>query len=230
MGFTKPLLSWLRGYRQGAWGMEQRITSPLPWPTAAMTATWQSRMAAIPWAIALQQYNLLGSHDTERIHSQLNGNEALHQLAATLLMTFPGVPGIYYGDEIGMTDLPQVGSRACMVWDERKWNRSLLAIYRSLIELRRSSPVLQRGGFQILAAEQDTLAYQRDSEAGRIIVVAHRSATPRPAAPLPVAHGGIPDGTCFVEHFSGHKAIVENGAIQLDEQPQGATLWMQAGQ
>ncbi len=230
MGFTKPLLSWLRGYRQGAWGMEQRITSPLPWPTSAMTATWQSRMAAIPWAIALQQYNLLGSHDTERVHSQLNGNEALHQLAATLLMTFPGVPGIYYGDEIGMTDLPQVGSRACMVWDERKWNRSLLAIYRSLIELRRSSPVLQHGGFQILAAEQDTLAYQRDSQAGRIIVVAYRGATPRPAAPLPVAHGGVPDGTRFVEHFSGRKAIVEDGAIRLDEQPQGATLWMQAGQ
>ena len=170
------------------------------------------------------------SHDTERIHSQLNDNEALHQLAAILLITFPGVPGIYYGDEIGMTDLPQVGSRACMVWDERKWNRSLLAIYRSLIELRRNSPVLQRGGFQILAAERDTLAYQRDSETGRIIVVAHRSATPRPAAPLPVAHGGIPDGTRFVEHFSGHLASVENGAIQLGEQSQGATLWIQAGQ
>ena len=230
MGFTKPLLSWLRGYRQGAWGMEQRITSPLPWPTSAMTASWQNRMAAIPWAIALQQYNLLGSHDTERIHSQLNGNEALHQLAATLLMTFPGVPGIYYGDEIGMTDLPQVGSRACMVWDERKWNHKLLTIYRSLIELRRTYRCSNAADSKYWPQSKTRLPTSATVRPGESSVVAHRCATPRPAAPLPVAHGGIPEGTCFVEHFSGRTAIVENGAIQLDEQPQGATLWMRDGQ
>lgn len=227
MGFTKPLLNWLRGYRQGAWGMEQRIISPVAWPTAAMTATWQSRLAAIPWSIALQQYNLLSSHDTERIHSQLHGSEALHQLAVTLLMTFPGVPGIYYGDEIGMTDLPSLGSRGCMVWEERKWNRNLLDIYRRLIALRKRSVALQRGGFQILAAETDTVAYQREDHDEHLLVVAHRGPQPRPAGPLPVAHGGIADGARFVEALTGKQSRVEGGCLLLDSHPQGATIWNQ---
>jgi len=56
-------------------------------------------------------------------------------------------------------------------------------------------------------------------------VVAHRDNAPRPAGLLPVAHGGIPDGTRFVERFSGCEAVVSEGALPLPEQPQGATLW-----
>jgi alpha-glucosidase len=229
MGFAKPLLNWLRGYRQGAWGMAQRITSPLAWPTAAMAATWQSRLAAIPWTIALQQYNLLSSHDTERVHSQLHGDEALHQLAVTLLMTFPGVPGVYYGDEIGMTDLPSLGSRGCMIWDERKWNRSLQETYRRLIALRKQSAALQRGGFQLLTVEVDTVAYQREVQDERLLVIAHRGAQPRPAEPLPVAHGGIEDGARFIEAFTGKHLHVESGCLPLDSHPQGASVWKQVG-
>jgi hypothetical protein len=95
-----------------------------------------------------------------------------------------------------------------------------------LIALRHRSPVLRRGGFQILAVEDDTLAYQREGRPERILVVAHRNETPRPAGPLPVAHGGIPDGACFVEHFSGQEAIVANGLLPLPAHPQGATLWL----
>jgi len=48
---------------------------------------------------------------------------------------------------------------------------------------------------------------------------------PRPAGPLPVVHGGIPDGTHFIEYFSGQEIVVANGRLSLPEQPQGATLW-----
>ena len=77
----------------------------------------------------------------------------------------------------------------------------------------------------MLLVENDTFAYQREGAEGHIIVVAHRSETPRPASGLPVWHGGIADGTLFVEHFSGHEAVVENGRLPLPEQCQGATLW-----
>ncbi|MBU1878816.1 MAG: hypothetical protein KJ734_07690, partial [Chloroflexi bacterium] len=60
---------------------------------------------------------------------------------------------------------------------------------------------------------------------GRVLVVAHRCATPRPAGPLPVAHGGIPNGTRLGEVFSGQEAVVKNGALALPELPQGATIW-----
>jgi alpha-glucosidase len=225
-GFTKPLRHWLQGYRQGAWGMNDSISSPLPYPTEALAAGWQSRLAAIPWSIALQQFNLLASHDTQRIQTQVGGNEALHRLAAAVLLTFPGAPSIYYGDEIGLSDLPQLGSRGCMVWDERRWNRGLLDFYRTLISLRRRSPALQRGGFQVLAVEPETFAFQRATAAESVLVIAHRGQQPRPAGPLAVAHGGIPDGARFVEPWSGTEAAVTGGALELPEQPQGATVWM----
>ncbi len=227
-GLTLPLCYWLKDFHLGAHKLPQPVHHE-HWSTAAMVETWQSRMAAIPWVVALQQYNILDSHDMPRIRTIVAGNDALHRLAAVIQFTFPGVPGIYYGDEIGLTDVEHLGPRACMPWDEAQWDRSLLAFYRDLIAFRRRSPILQYGGFQMLAVEEDTLAYQREGEDGRILVVAHRAPQPRPAADLPVAHGGIPDGTRFVERFSGREAVVVNGSLPLEEHPQGATVWEEIG-
>ncbi len=228
-GFGIPLFHWLCGYKQGAHGLHELIETAVPWPTTALLQTWQQYLAAIPWAVALQQYNLLGSHDTPRIRTLVGENDALHRLAVVVLMTFPGVPGILYGDEVGIVDQPGVHSRGCMPWDEADWSQDLLAFYRQMVGLRRETAVLQTGGFQILLNEADTIAYQRESAQERAIVVAHRAATPRRAAGLPVAQGGIADGTRFVEFFGGAVAIVEQGVLPLPNLPQGATLWRQAG-
>lgn len=229
-GFSRPLLHWLAGFTMGALGFKKTIASPVPFATTALETVWRTRRAAIPWLVALQQFNVLGSHDTHRIRSVLSGNDALHRLAVIVQMTFPGVPCIYYGDEIGMVDTPttMTRSRGCMIWDEAHWNHDLLRFYRDIVALRRRSPVLQRGGFQVLLVDDDTLAYQREGTAGRFLVIAHRGETPRPAGDLPVAHGGIPDGARFVEHLTGHEAVVADGALPLPEQPQGATLWESA--
>jgi alpha-glucosidase len=224
MGFGDPLLHWLRGYRQDAWGFEGEIASP-HFSTHALEASWRTRRASIPWVIALQQFNLLGSHDTSRLRTMLGEDDALHRLAVVLLMTFPGVPCIFYGDEIGLTDVPVMKSRGCMPWDESEWNQDLRAFYQSLIQLRRGSPILQSGGFQVLAVEEDTLAFQREDASGRVIVIAHRAESPRPAGPLPVADGGIVDGTRFTEHFSGSRAVVSAGHLPLPALPRGATIW-----
>jgi alpha-glucosidase len=225
-GFTFPLWHWLRGYKQDAHGMKDVIASPVPWPTAALESAWRSRIAALPWAIALQQYNLLGSHDVPRIRTVVGGNDALHRLAAVVQFTYPGVPGLYYGDEIGMKDVPRLGPRGCMIWDESRWDAALLAFHRELIALRRTSPLIQEGGFQMLAVEPDTFAYQREGTEGRLLVVAHRGERPRPAGPIEAAHGGIPDGLQFVERFSGKVAVTRDGSLALPELPQGATLWV----
>jgi alpha-glucosidase len=224
-GFGFPLLHWLRGYRVRAWGQAEEIESPVPWPTAALAESWRQRLAAVPWASALAQYNLLGSHDTPRLRSLLGGRADLQRLAAVVQFTFPGVPGLYYGDEVGMEDRPGLGPRAPMIWDEARWDRATLALYRDLIALRRSAPALQRGGFQVLVEEEDTLAYQREAPGQHFVVVAHRGERLRPPGPLPVAHGGVPDRARFVERFSGQEASVAGGALDLPEQPQGAWLW-----
>ncbi|HOU40422.1 MAG TPA: alpha-amylase family glycosyl hydrolase [Promineifilum sp.] len=225
-GFTQPLWYWLRGYDLGAHGFADKLTGP-HWPTEALAASWQSRLATIPWAVALQQYNLLDSHDTPRIRTTVGENDALHRLAAVVLLTFPGVPGLYYGDEIGMTDVERLGARGCMVWDETRWNQPLHAFHRDLIHLRRRSSALQRGGFQLLLVEDDTIAYQRDSADERILVFAHRGAAPRPAGGVPIDHAGVPDGARFVDALGGAEFVVANGTLPLPELPQGALICQQ---
>ena len=70
-----------------------------------------------------------GNHDTERISYMLDESEL--RLAYVFLLTLPGVPFFYYGDEIGMRYLPQTskeggyhrtGSRTPMQWDADKVN------------------------------------------------------------------------------------------------------------
>lgn len=226
MGFTIPLWHWLRGYHVGAHGLNESVSSPVPYSTAALIATWQDRLASIPWAIALQQYNQLDSHDVSRIRTIVQGNDALHRLAVIVQFTMPGLPALYYGDEIGMENDPHLGPRGCMVWDENQWHHDLLAFYRQLISLRRQLSTLQTGGFQVLRVEKDTFAYLRADENGFALVVAHRSETPYPAGHLPVALGGIADGTSLREFFTGQTIDVVDGQLALPVLGQGATLWL----
>jgi alpha-glucosidase len=224
-GFTFPLLGWLRGHWQRAHGVSPDLLSA-PTSTAALAGAWRARLAAVPWAVAVRQYNGLGSHDVPRVRTALAGSDALHRLAAAVQLTYPGLPAVYYGDEVGMEDVPGLGERGCMAWEEGRWNRPLLAHYQRLVALRRRLPALRQGGFQLLAAEVDTLAYQREGAEGRALVVAHRGAQPRPAGPLPVADGGLPDGLELVEAGSGRAAVVREGAFELPAQPQGASIWI----
>ncbi|KAA3655989.1 MAG: maltodextrin glucosidase [Chloroflexi bacterium] len=226
-GFSSPLAYWLTGFEVGAHGLKEKIESLVTWPTTALAATWQQYLAAVPWQIALQQFNLLDSHDVPRIRSLLHENDALHRLAAIVQFTFPGAPCVYYGDEIGMVDDPILRQRGCMIWDESRWNDDLLAFYKKLIKLRRETAVLHQGSFQILAVEPDTIVYQREGENGRVLVIAHRGEIPRTAAPLPVVHGNIPDGAQFVEYFTGHTLTVSNGCLPLADFGQGAGLFIQ---
>ncbi len=141
-----------------------------------------------------------------------------------MLMTFPGIPGLYYGDEIGMVDVAGLGARGCMIWDEARQDRALLDYHRRLITLRRRSSALQRGGFQVLAAEAETVAFQRESENERVIVIAHRGATARAAGPLPVTAAGVTDGARFVDAISGAAFVVQDGALALPSLGQGALV------
>ncbi len=226
-GFTLPLWYWLDIYKEKAHDLEHAIVSPTSWSTAALIKTWESRRASIPWAIALQQFNLLGSHDTPRIKNIANSNKALQRLAAIIQFTYVGIPCIYYGDEVGMHDDHRLQSRGCMIWNEDLWDRDLLNFYQKLIALRKSSTALTRGGFQMLMIDEDAFAYLRESTHERILVVANRGQTSKEAKPLPVARGGIADGCRFRGFFSGQELVVSDGKLLLPNSSQGATIWVE---
>jgi alpha-glucosidase len=197
-------------------------------PTEALVEQWRAFMAAIPWQIATQQFNLLGSHDTRRISTVVGEDETLARIAAALLFTFPGTPSVYYGDEIGMPGGNDPDCRRCMIWDEREWNSGRRAFYAQCIHLRRSSPALRSGGFQILYAAGETLAFLREVPEERLIVVARRAFDGLEA--LPVRHGALPDGLVLQEVFSGAETVVERGMLFLSNlHDAGVQVWRSAG-
>ena len=70
-----------------------------------------------------------------------------------------------------------------MPWDEADWDLELLAFVRALVRLRTRSPALQSGGFQVLEAGEDSLAFLRDTDDEQAIVVVARGSAARPRAP-----------------------------------------------
>jgi alpha-glucosidase len=224
-GFTTPLLYWLAGVDIQPAPRGQPIRPAAGWNTAALAESWQAFRAAIPWQTAVQQFNLLGSHDTPRILDRLGGNPALNRLAAAILFTYVGVPCVYYGDEIGLS-AADGGSRACMPWDSSVWDADLRRFYQTLIHLRRTSPALQTGGFQVLLAEENTLAYLRDTDGQWILMAGRRGPQAHPGLEIPAGAGGIPNGTVFEEVFSQKRATVQDGYLPVGDLPPGAQVWV----
>jgi alpha-glucosidase len=227
-GFSQPVQYWLDRFQVGQHAQPYHVESDFPWPTQALVDSWQASRAAIPWVIARQQFNLLGSHDTARIINTLKQNQAHNRLAVALLMTYVGAPCIYYGDEIGMSGKDSLEARNCMNWDESSWDMDLRAFYQTLIKLRRTSPALIDGGFQVLQIEEHSLAYLRDTDEEQIIVIGNRDPAALPFRDLPVAHGAIADGTSFTEVFSGLTSRVINGMLPLPELASGVQIWRAA--
>ena len=86
-------------------------------------------------------------------------------LAYAMIFTLPGIPSIYYGDEIGMTGMADPWNRAPMNWDEP--DEKLLEGVRELLHKRRDNPVLQTGYLEVEAVDADTLRITRCAREGK---------------------------------------------------------------
>lgn len=115
--------------------------------------------------------NLLGSHDTERILTKLQGNADLLRIALTIQMTLPGIPMVYYGDEVGLTGENDPGCRRCMTWDESQWNRQIYQDVSRLISLRQHHHALSHGKPQKLGFYNGVFAYKQQYQNDEVIIV-----------------------------------------------------------
>jgi glycosidase len=142
----------------------------------------------------------LTNHDQNRIASQLGDDVDKNKVAAAMLLLGPGVPFIYYGEEIGMLGIkPDEDIRTPMQWttDEsagfttgEPWRAvntdyvlknatfqmqaadSLLTWYRTLIHLRNAHPALQVGDVILLdGGHRAVFATLRVSFGEKVLVV-----------------------------------------------------------
>ncbi|MBL4936791.1 alpha-amylase [Clostridium sp. YIM B02515] len=131
----------------------------------------------------------LTNHDQNRVMSQLNDvNKAKN--AAAILLTLPGTPYIYYGEETGMTGVkPDEQIREPFIWDNKDTSKnssweaskndentvavnvqlqnkdSLLNLYKSIIAVRNNSDALKYGNFELLETQgSDIFAYKRTKD------------------------------------------------------------------
>lgn len=222
-GFMYPVLHWLKGREVKDMERDHQIDH-VRLSTESMIAQWEAFRSLLPWQITLQQLNLLGSHDTPRVLSIMNGDLDLTMVAVTLLFTYPGVPCIYYGDEIGLRDDGESDSRQCMVWEDDAWNHYLRDYYKRLIQLRRNSSALREGSFQVIYAADHTVAFLRESASEKLVIVARRGHDG--TAAIPIRHAGLADGATLQDVLTDNTIRVSGGLLPLLNLPRaGAQIW-----
>lgn len=149
----------------------------------------------------------IGNHDRDRVLDQLHGDMSHMRMAAAMLLTMPGAPFVYYGEEIGMHGMkPDPAIREPMRWDRKPheagetwWEpapdnaapglsvaaessdpKSLLYFYRRLIHWRIELPALRDGGIAPYPADGGPIsAYTRTDRAQRLLVIHNLCGTTR---------------------------------------------------
>ncbi len=204
-GFLRPVWTWLR---RPDLDLPDFLGVPGGVPARdgpAVVATMRAFAAAVSWRSLVASWNLLGSHDTPRIRTVV-GDAGRGEVAAGLLMTMPGTPMIFAGDELGLRGGNGEESRTPMPWHRpESWDRRTLAFYRDLVALRRSRPELRHGGLRWLYVGPDALVFARELSGAAAVVLARR------ASGRPVRLRGV-----------GAAANVYGGAPDLVPDPTGA--------
>ncbi len=165
----------------------------------------------------------LRNHDQTRTLTELKGDVARNKLAVALLLTLPGLPFVYYGEEIGMTgDKPDPRLRTPMHWSRgpaagftrgAAWEplmpdsmtanveaqdgdpASLLTLHRRLIHLRGANDALGGGELVPLTATSDAAAaYLRRTGDRVVLVIANLGATPLSGVTLASPDRAVPPG------------------------------------
>ena len=179
--------------------------------------------------------NLVGSHDTTRLLSALDGIQddrnqkepenafptyettsdlakERQYLVAFIQMTYPGAPTIYYGDEIGMVGADDPDDRRAMEWG--KGSQELVEWYASLAAVRHAYPALRTGAIAPVETEASAniMAYVRSDADAALYVAANNSTD----SAQPVTFQAEA-GTQYTDLISGETYTAdENGVLTVD--------------
>lgn len=155
--------------------------------------------ASYPTPVCHTLMNLLSSHDTARILTELGGVHAEGhtmvelremrisreeksaavarlKIAAALQYTVFGLPSLYYGDEAGVEGYGDPFCRRTFPWGRE--NKTLLAHYRKLGAIRCENSAFRDGDFRMVSESAHALAFSRQNAENHVIVAANRGTEP----------------------------------------------------
>ncbi|WP_170006691.1 glycoside hydrolase family 13 protein [Bacillus fonticola] len=143
--------------------------------------TFQEKMTSVwkdyPQPVNDVLFNLVGSHDTPRILTECNEDKDMVKAIFTLLLTSPGSPCLYYGDEIGLTGGMDPGCRKCMPWDDAEQDTELKALIQQLIQLRHSQPLFANEGELRWLYDSNIVAFTKSNATQSVLVAVNPGAS-----------------------------------------------------
>lgn len=165
----------------------------------------------------------LTNHDQNRVYDELSGNDGKMKAAASIYLSLPGIPYIYYGEEIGLRgSKPDENIRTPMQWNgntyagfstSNPWQsvnsnypsynvatmsvdtHSLLNHYKKLIAIRNANDAMKLGTYQnILTGDTSVYAFTRQSGNQKILVMVNTSSRSISNLAISTSLTSLPDG------------------------------------
>jgi glycosidase len=252
--FTGPGGADVIKYYMGPHGLDSAFDFPLMWAMRDAIAAGHSGLDAIERTIADGEdalrgsgaviARMLGNHDTTRFASESNGDAgqnawsspppqpsasfvyARQRVALALVHALPGMPVIYYGDEVGLAGASDPDCRRVMpsASSLSPDQQETLAFTKTLGALRRCSNALRRGERTPIWADGDTLAFARDAGDGSPVVALFSTSVSDTTIPIP--GGVVPDGD-YVDALTG-EAFSLQGSSEIPMSPLTARFLLPA--
>ena len=178
----------------------------------------------------------LSNHDQNRVASMLDANPEKIKLAASILLTLPGSPYLYYGEELGMLGMkpdemirepflwePRGQDQGRTTWEEPSYSTddtikplseqqqdpsSIFSHYKRLMELRRNSNILTLGEIApVKNADERLVIYKRTYENEQHMIIHNLSSEPI-SFTMPGAGSGITFSTSGEDVINGDNITV----------------------
>lgn len=137
----------------------------------------QNLLQLYPWEIQLTQLNLLDSHDVARMNSLVGEDWASVELATLLMLTFPGAPCIYYGNEVGLVGEHDPDCRRAFP-PQDQWRWDIWEKHQQLISLRHNYSALRTGEYQFLYGKNMVYIFARTDEQAELVVAVNAGTNP----------------------------------------------------
>ena len=217
-GFMRPVWNWLNQNSTIGGGFQGLPFSMPKINGIQLVESMSAFNAAIPWRSLVASMVLLDSHDTARMRTVVLGDKTLHLSAMAMMLTYPGVPSIFAGDEIGLEGAWGEDSRRTINWDDRsQWDLEFFEEIKKLVELRRNRDSLINGGLRWLAVEADYVAYLRESTKESLLVFISRKG-------VKTTLNLVPYGYVFKERLFGQEATGATAVINSTDAVQ--CIWV----
>ncbi len=163
--------------------------------------------------------NFIDNHDVERFMA--SGSEQSFLLAYTLMMTVPGVPVIYQGDEQGFTQYRKAMFKGGYQSDKDYFNQEakLYKKIQSLSKLRTENPVFSRGSLEVLQSNKmgpGIIAYKREYKNTVAIVIINSASHSTLANSIPTPFTtDSPPAAIYRENIDSELTFSASGFTQV---------------